>query len=731
MKAVLTAISILTVGVATAGAQAPIPPKPLKTAIVVVKFQNDPADTSGSVNAGLATLHDGEKSVSSFVDYFSAGKMQIVGRDGRRAEVYGPFTIPFDNLATAKCDSGPWASAARAAAEKAGATGYDRYVFAFPRLKMNCGWDGLGGGQQIWLNGPTAFSFGVLAHEIGHTFDWPHAGLYKCTVGGARVALAATECEQADAGDPWDLMGSGQSRTPNSFELLKAGFLGLDQRQVITQSGEYTIKPLQPVGDPGVKMLRIPRTPNSTLDLEFRQADAKWDNFAAGDPIVNGVVVRRSVLDQHPVTGHKGGKTFLVDTNPATEAFNDAPLTPGQTVEDPLTGIRITTKSIGPDGAVVDIAVPNPLDFTHPTPPSNITARSGYATPPGGPKIPVTLNWTAATDNVGVDHYEVKRNGQLVGKPTEPSFVDTTANRAEWSFYDIYAVDKAGNRSTKDSPRPIHPEEPPYAPRVKVELASSGDKVTLDATTRSDIQLHPVAFERNGTRIHGPQRDRLVDTGVKPGESYRYTVTPTTVYNFVGPATTCEVTTPGKGGAGSSSCTGTPLTPAARGLRSAKDPAKLKPLHPGGISHAYEGNQEGAPAFFVHGRHITEWAWSNTCPGDVFAHSFLEAMPWHQNPEHAQPIKIRRDGSFRFRHRAMQTFAVPEGAPEGTEPRRHPTSVLFEGQFHHTYREATVKVTDFHPGCHASEADMPDPEPQSHTYKVFRVNDPTVSREAQ
>jgi fibronectin type 3 domain-containing protein len=63
----------------------------------------------------------------------------------------------------------------------------------------------------------------------------------------------------------------------------------------------------------------------------------------------------------------------------------------------------------------------------------------------------VQLQWNASSDNVGVDHYRVLRNGAEVGLPSSTAFTDTglTANTAYQ--YAVSAVDAAGNESELSS----------------------------------------------------------------------------------------------------------------------------------------------------------------------------------------------------------------------------------------------------------------------------------------
>jgi hypothetical protein len=92
---------------------------------------------------------------------------------------------------------------------------------------------------------------------------------------------------------------------------------------------------------------------------------------------------------------------------------------------------------------------------------SNSVATSDTQ-PPAQPGIPaltapasssaVGLTWTASSDNVGVDYYNVFRNNVLLGTTLVPSFTDLTAAAGTAYNYTVDAVDAAGNTSPLSSP---------------------------------------------------------------------------------------------------------------------------------------------------------------------------------------------------------------------------------------------------------------------------------------
>jgi chitodextrinase len=85
-------------------------------------------------------------------------------------------------------------------------------------------------------------------------------------------------------------------------------------------------------------------------------------------------------------------------------------------------------------------------DRIAPTAPAQLRAQAPSATA-------VTLSWLQSTDAVGVESYEIYRNGRMVTRiaATRLSFVDgTLAAKTSYTF-SVVAVDAAGNRSTSSN----------------------------------------------------------------------------------------------------------------------------------------------------------------------------------------------------------------------------------------------------------------------------------------
>lgn len=124
--------------------------------------------------------------------------------------------------------------------------------------------------------------------------------------------------------------------------------------------------------------------------------------------------------------------------------------------------------------AAVEVTVSDTEDPTAPTG-LTVTATGSDA----------TLQWSASTDNIGVDHYEVYRgtsagftiSGSPIGEPTTTTYTDEGLDDGQW-FYRVVAVDGAGNESA-----------PSGAQGVTIDTSEPVEPVTLTADALADTMV--------------------------------------------------------------------------------------------------------------------------------------------------------------------------------------------------------------------------------------------------
>lgn len=236
-------------------------------------------------------------------------------------QVFGWYTMPSPK---AGCDYTRIENEAVAAARAAGVdlSGYNIVAFAFPNI--DCGWAGLGGGGNFWLNGNN--SLRVIAHEVGHVLGIGHANSLRCTDGQYTDTAA---CTRNEYGSPFDVMGAASSghfhpgaKTYLDYIEERTGTQGL---QTVTRSGEYDVFPYA-TATTQVKALGIPRLGSGRMYVEYRTA------FGFDASLGSRIGPRVQLTT---------GTNTLIDLTPATTTWDDASLTVGNSYDETGSGIRV------------------------------------------------------------------------------------------------------------------------------------------------------------------------------------------------------------------------------------------------------------------------------------------------------------------------------------------------------------------------------------------------------
>ena len=502
---------------ATTAATAAAVTGPKSVAVLLFNFSNNLAQpwTPAAVQG---VVFDNTNSVDEYLRDASYGQLSLTG------DVHGWYTIDASN---AGCAYTTWASQARSKAAAAGVnlSAYQYVVYAFPQA-TSCGWAGLAylPGTSSWING--AMTLRVVSHEVSHNLGVHHASTLACSTG----TFTGT-CSQSEYGDPFTVMGGAQTRHHVNWHRAQLGWL--PDVQTVTASGTYLLAPAEFSGTP--RLVRVARGDGTYLNLEFRQPwGTLFDNFSTSDPVVNGVSIRIAPATSSIV------QSKLVDANPSTSTFSDAALGVGKTVTDPLTGVSLTTLSVGPAGASVSIQMPGGGDTQAPTGPSSLSATATSSSS-------VQLSWPAATDNVGVAGYRVFRNGTQVIETTALSYLDTGRSPSTTYAYEVRAYDAAGNVGVPATASATTPgsgdNAAPSVPTGLKATVQKGRKVALSWNASTD-NVGVVAYDlyRNGSRIAGPTGTSYSD---RPGRgTFTYQVRARDAAgNVSGPSAGISVTT--------------------------------------------------------------------------------------------------------------------------------------------------------------------------------------------
>ncbi|WP_071870049.1 fibronectin type III domain-containing protein, partial [Enterococcus quebecensis] len=117
------------------------------------------------------------------------------------------------------------------------------------------------------------------------------------------------------------------------------------------------------------------------------------------------------------------------------------------------------------------------------------------------------LSWNPSTDNVGVEKYEVYRNGARIGESKTTNYAVNGLTADTSYIFTVVAVDKAGNRSQVSSGVSIHTEKEPVIQAPSQVTGLKATNVTKNSAQLSwnpstaNVGVDRYEIYRNGTRV--------------------------------------------------------------------------------------------------------------------------------------------------------------------------------------------------------------------------------------
>ena len=222
-------------------------------------------------------------------------------------------------------------------------------------------------------------------------------------------------------------------RQMNMEHKLLLNLLPASAQQVIGVTGSYHVAPMESLTGTA-EVLRLPKPGGGSYFVEYRRPTGGYfDNQA---PAFNGVYVR---TESPQLPGYPNrADTALIDMHPdygIAPGLGGCQDAVGQVFNDPLRGILI--QDLAEDATGATLAITMPVDTTPPSSPGGLSAVTSGTS--------VSLQWTAAADDVGVASYRVSRDGTQLAAQTAMIFDDSGLPPGITVNYAVTAVDVAGN----------------------------------------------------------------------------------------------------------------------------------------------------------------------------------------------------------------------------------------------------------------------------------------------
>ncbi len=159
-------------------------------------------------------------------------------------------------------------------------------------------------------------------------------------------------------------------------------------------------------------------------------------------------------------------------------------------------------------------------DLTPPGQPTGLTIPSPTNVP--------QLSWTAPADPSGINHYDVYRDGAVIGSTTLTSYVDTPAPAEGTYAYAVAAIDGAGNAGLPSAARSVTIDvtPPPVPASLTAPTPSAAKPALVWASGGPDTGSGFFRYEvvRNGSLVGTALGTTYTDAGVSTNGTYTYVV---------------------------------------------------------------------------------------------------------------------------------------------------------------------------------------------------------------
>ena len=246
-----------------------------------------------------------------------------------------------------------------------------------------------------------------------------------------------------------------------------------------------------------------------------KQAPSAPTGLQAGPGNSQVTLVWNVASDNVGVTGYRVYRDGALVASPATASFKDTGLTNGQSYAYGVAAVD----AAGNVSATATIAA---------TPKSSADASAPSAPPSFGAVAgdrQVALSWGAATDDVGVVFYELRRDGVSIAFQETRTFTDLALTNGQAYSYTVIAYDAAGNASAAAAATATPADTVAPATPAGLTATPSSGQVSLTWTAATDnVGVTGYRVYRDGALIASPVTAYYADTGLVNDTTHSYTV---------------------------------------------------------------------------------------------------------------------------------------------------------------------------------------------------------------
>ena len=307
-----------------------------KLAVIMINFQNRQLNVTPAQIADRVYYDLDGYSLETSYQASSYGQLTFPADsngDGA-ADVFGPYTIPFESTSYDDCDAHTWAAAALEAAwaDNFYQELYDLTLYILPSGTV-CRWAGLASGTESW-----ARSYGQpIVHEIGHNLGLGHGHYDMNNDGTDEGGEYADDSTPMGNGSAWVQFTAAHKYALGWFADFGSRVLGLSTAASLTE--QLSALELHPSLASGLQIIRIPSGKYSDYYyVSLRRALGPFGNL--GSTYADKVQIHRH---------------YETNFNPAGVTRLIAQLNPGSTFQDTESDLQISRGSDVDGNALVSL----------------------------------------------------------------------------------------------------------------------------------------------------------------------------------------------------------------------------------------------------------------------------------------------------------------------------------------------------------------------------------------